>query len=114
METQNAKRIPTSEELYKRLVTLVAPNGADREFPEFTMEQLLENHPDAPPAEEPLLVAFGCASSRCDAEARVKEWLGQPVPALGGKCPGVLLQGSDRERERLASFIASIEQGVFS
>lgn len=114
METQNEKRTPTAEELYERLVTLVAPDGAARNFPAFTMEQLLEKHPDVPPAEGPFLVAFGCASSRCDAEARVQEWLGQPAPALGGKRPGVLLQGSDRERERLASFIAAIEQGTFS
>ena len=113
MEIRDEKRIPTSEELYERLVTLVAP-VANGDFPRFTMEQIHEGCPDIPPAESPFLVTFGGASSRCDAESRVKEWLGQPAPALGGKRPGALLQGSDRERERLASFIAAIEQGTFS
>ena len=113
MGIQDSKRAPTSEELYERLVTLAAPDGADRNFPAFTMEQLHERYPDVP-EKGPFIVTLGGALSRCDAESRIKEGLGQPTPALGGERPGVLLRGSDRDRERLAGFIAAIEQGMFS
>lgn len=103
---------PSPDELYGRLLALLAPMAEVEDMTVLSKEQIFAGDQYPAGSDRPFVVRV--ANEEESAEARIAAWLATPNPSLGGKTPDELLRGDASGRYRLGHMVGEMEQGAFS